>query len=843
MPSSAPRDQPDFRAFYDGLPIAVALLDDNFRFADVNSAFQLGFDYAGDELLGRPLSHLLDDATRERLPLIQSRMRSGETHHQVIECRVRSRLGRTYEASVHLSVLHEGHRRSYRAMVQSLGEIRERERLLLSQAEMFRVTIEQSPLPMSIQDNAFRFVMVNKAYVEFTGYTEQDLIGRDAAEFLHPSEDRAAVRRQRELVHAQGLSDLPRFSMRREIVRRDGRRVPYRMELGRSRGLDGQPLWVAVIIDLSQQEQAEARQAALLESVSAGVAHVVDGLIAQINPALARLTGRQEHELVDHPASTLFADPMVWPRLEAEIGFSRSPGSEIKRYLDLRSSTPASTRRCEIALRQVDAERPDHGLLLTVNDIGELLERSDRLETSLTELETLIDTEPVGIAHLESGRIVRTNRTLRQLLRASDADLIGQRFVHFCQISGGSEDLLTNFDTAHQQDAVLRADLLPIQGQPIQSLLHVSLVSGSTHESVVVALDLSQQLAALDYASRMQVRFDSFSAMVDQAVIIVDVQSEHVRHANAACRPVLGVDAQSTLGLDSGVLWRRLVAVDRSRAERMLRAAVQGHAGELTVERQDQDTRRNVRLRFYANHDSAEVFILGEDITHYVLEERQRLSDAIAQRETMVREVQHRIKNNLQGVAGLLEQTAIDQPALLEPVRKLAAKIQTIAQVHGLQIRPGESVAANRLVKSVVASLQRTMNLPISLEEFDESAAESLPLGVPETEAIAIALLVNELVTNACKHRRDEQPIQISLREHEDQFVIRVVNTGSLPDGFDPLDAPSPSRGMGLIAALLPRQGSALRIHNDGRGHVVSELLMSPPLLTRIRAEADRSAL
>ncbi len=715
MPTSAPNDSSEFRAFYDGLPIAVALLDEHFRFSAINSAFELNLDYAAEELRGRPLSQLLEEGSRERLPMLLAQLRDDERPQQVISCRVISRSGRGFDASIHLSVVAEPAPRRYLAMLQSTGEIHERERLLLSQAEMFRVTIEQSPLPMSIQDNDFRFVMVNRAYVEFTGYGEEELLGRDAADFLHPSEARGTVRQQRDLVHRQGLSDLPRFSMRRELIHRDGRRVPYRMELGRSRGLDGQPLWVAVLIDLSKQEQAEARQAALLASVEAGVAHVVDGVVVQINPALSKITGRAQHELLDQPATVLFTDPTSWPRLESEVRSGSNPAIE-RRELNLRDARSRAGRRCEIALRAVDPRRSELGLILTVNDVGDLLERSDALEHSVSELQRLIDTEPVGIAHVDRGRIVRVNRTLRERLGRSEAELIGRLLTDFCREVGGRPDdagpsLARLFESGVGQERMLRCELRPAQSDPVRCLLHLSPVPGRAAEAVAIVLDLSQHIAALDYASRMQLRFDAFAAMIDQAMVVVDARTNTVRYANPACADVLGLDARQLLGAAGASLWARLVAPDAVRAAQALNDARKGRAGELTVERAVDQSRQTIRLRFYLNADAAEVYTLCEDITPYVLEERQRLTEALAQREALVREVHHRIKNNLQGVAGLLEQTAIDQPALVEPVRKLAAKIQTIAQVHGLQIRPGQSIAAPTLVESVAHSLRRALGL------------------------------------------------------------------------------------------------------------------------------------
>ncbi|MEZ5740483.1 MAG: PAS domain S-box protein [Burkholderiaceae bacterium] len=248
-------DKPDFRAFYNGLPMAVLLLDDEFRVADLNTAFELGLDFTRDEIVGRTLASLTDDENATHLVAASVQMAQGSLTHSIVNCRITSRNGRRFDSVVHLSVLSVDQDRRYLAMFQSLDEISERERLLLSQSEMFRVTIEQSPLPMSIQDHRFRFVMVNRAYCEFTGYSQAELIGRDAVDFLHPSDVSGTLHEQRKLVTAHGLQQLSRFSLRRELIHRNGRRLPYRIEVGRSRGLDGQPLWVAVLIDLTKQER------------------------------------------------------------------------------------------------------------------------------------------------------------------------------------------------------------------------------------------------------------------------------------------------------------------------------------------------------------------------------------------------------------------------------------------------------------------------------------------------------------------------------------------------------------------------------------------------------------
>jgi PAS domain-containing protein len=63
-----------------------------------------------------------------------------------------------------------------------------------------------------------------------------------------------------------------------------------------------------------------------------------------------------------------------------------------------------------------------------------------------------------------------------------------------------------------------------------------------------------------------------------------------------------------------------------------------------------------------AGSDAAQVLIVASDVTEQRAAEQARLQAAIQQREVLVREVHHRIKNNLQGVAGLLQQNAARHP-------------------------------------------------------------------------------------------------------------------------------------------------------------------------------------
>ena len=81
-----------------------------------------------------------------------------------------------------------------------------------------------------------------------------------------------------------------------------------------------------------------------------------------------------------------------------------------------------------------------------------------------------------------------------------------------------------------------------------------------------------------------------------------------------------------------------------------------------------------------------QLLLVATDVTEQRAAQEARLEAAIAQREMLVKEVHHRIKNNLQGVAGLLQQIAERKPEVAGAIDEVVGQVQAIAQVYGLQV-------------------------------------------------------------------------------------------------------------------------------------------------------------
>jgi two-component sensor histidine kinase len=193
-----------------------------------------------------------------------------------------------------------------------------------------------------------------------------------------------------------------------------------------------------------------------------------------------------------------------------------------------------------------------------------------------------------------------------------------------------------------------------------------------------------------------------------------------------------------------------------------------------------------------------------------------------------VREVHHRIKNNLQGVAGLLQHQASAKPELAENLNEIAGQIQAIAQVHGLQLGATGTLPMLGVAQGIFSNIGAMFGVTVN---FEAPAPALWRWGLPEHEAVPLALVINELGTNAIKHRGSrEQGIAVRLLPRAAGLELRIENAGRLKDDFDLARIASGVSGLGLVKALLPRRGARLSIEQLGP-LVISRLDLGPPAL------------
>jgi two-component sensor histidine kinase len=221
---------------------------------------------------------------------------------------------------------------------------------------------------------------------------------------------------------------------------------------------------------------------------------------------------------------------------------------------------------------------------------------------------------------------------------------------------------------------------------------------------------------------------------------------------------------------------------------------------------------------------AAHLLLVASDVTEQRAAEQARFDAAVSQREMLVKEVHHRIKNNLQGVAGLLQQTAARRPEVAVLIGEAVGQVQAIAQVHGLQVGASGPLRVKPLVDAIAASVQRTFGRPITVSVQGTPAHR---FALPEAESIPIALTVNELLTNAIKHGAPGE-IRCVLHFDEARLAIQILSPGQLRPGFSLAQVPPGVSGLGLVRALLPRRTATLTLQQAGV-QVEAKVVLVPP--------------
>lgn len=254
---------------------------------------------------------------------------------------------------------------------------------------------------------------------------------------------------------------------------------------------------------------------------------------------------------------------------------------------------------------------------------------------------------------------------------------------------------------------------------------------------------------------------------------------------------------------------------------------------QFRIRHADGDVRqiRNRSVPVKAADGSVEkVVILSEDITEEHRRSRQAEESARAQRDALVREVHHRIKNNLQGVTGMMRNYANQHPEVADVINEAIAQVQAVAIIHGLQGQSGATqVLFYDLLKQVVFGIGQLMHRVLAFPPPE--CCRNCRIIVSEMEAVPVALVLNEMIFNALKHgSADSAPvIDIQIDLGEERVELSVSNAGSLPDTAG--RSPGGGSGLLLIRSLLPSRGAHFDLLGGPSG-VEAKLVLGPPIIT-----------
>ena len=420
---------------------------------------------------------------------------------------------------------------------------------------------------------------------------------------------------------------------------------------------------------------------------------------------------------------------------------------------------------------------------------------------------------PVGYLSLDrSGKILEANLAAGRMLGLDRDQLMGRPLHGFAApdqgvlLAGHLDNALREAGHWNSELELVRADGAPIWVQ-VESL-------AQGEDPAAPLLTTISDITARKRAERELAASDEIHRLLEEAspdvVFIADPQGVF-RYFNRRAAKVMERPPEELVGLSEEDLFPPEVA--SMHLEALARVAEQ----DSMVTLEDHFTLpsgefwQETRLVPMHDPDGRVTAILG--IARDVSESRRaeaELKQALDEKELLLREIHHRVKNNMQVISSLLilQTEQVTDPALRQALNVSQNRVKTMAMIHESLYRTGSLAAIN--LQDYLERLCGDMYLALAsggVRIAFDIQAEGVVMNIDQ--AVPCGLIINELVTNAIKYAfepggQGRISIQAGL-SGPDRLRIRVADDGrGLPPDFDL--GRHAGLGLNLVQGLAERQ-------------------------------------
>ncbi len=659
------------------------------------------------------------------------------------------------------------------------------------------------------------------------------MLGYDPARFshysdftglLHPDDYEPVMEGMRR--HLVGEKDL--YNVTYRIRNRAGEYRRFR-DIGgiTARGRDGTPLKVVgVVFDITAVKEAGdllvqsgEKYRTLFENSALGVFRSTpEGRFLEVNQALADMLGYGSPEEVLADIYDIAEQIYVSTGHREEIVEETIGAGAVTHYENVYRKKDGTLFHANLYLR-VAKDGAGDPLYLEgiVEDITERKNAEHRLRESEERFRTLAWMAPAGIYLTDTeGKCVYVNERWSGMAGLSSLEARGDDWKDALhpddrdRIFGAWQEMVSSqtgwFEEEYRfQDA--RGTVSWIYG--VAARFYGD--NGAPAGYIGVNLDITERKRTYDEALRLSHVLENSL----NEIYIFDCETLRFIEVNRGAR--------NNLGYDIGEL-RRLTPVDikpeftMERFEALIAPLRGGESESLTfqtVHRRKDGSLYPVEVHLQKMDIGDPVFVsIILDITDRV-RAGEELERALHDKEELLRELQHRVKNSFINISSLIEMEA--DRALDEKTRTvlgdLSGRINSMGELYtmlheiGTVNRVSLGEYCGQVVKSLsmsYAEINGTVAVSTELEDIDVSVDLAAPLG----------LILTELLTNAYKHAfpgRDGGTIRVTLRKKGDSAELSVADTGDgLPDGLDVHK--SGSMGLELVRALTGQLTGSLAV-------------------------------
>lgn len=456
------------------------------------------------------------------------------------------------------------------------------------------------------------------------------------------------------------------------------------------------------------------------------------------------------------------------------------------------------------------------------------IETNKKLKQSRTKFKTLFDTAHDAILIFNKQELINCNESTVQLFQRSANTLSNTSVYSFLPEKQPDGQKSKNIVKQRIARTYLGEDqFFELQfEQPDGTTFHaeVSLIQMIFNQKIHIQATLRDITDRKEADRKLKKNMQLFSQLFENSpgsVVLLD-KNMTILNANESFTSTFGYQATEIQGKN---LAKFFIPDDQQeQSQKKIQHTLKGNSTRFESKRIHKDGTEipvvvdTAPVTIHGNTEA--VFKIYVDISQQKRIEN-KLRSSLDDKEVLLREIHHRVKNNLAVVSGLLELqiSHTKEPGAVKKLRESQSRIHSMGLVHE-QMYQVDSFAALNLeeyIRELAQSIKSTFDnesKDITME-FQFWCEHSLELNLDQ--AIPCGQLLNELLTNAFKHAfqdQDEGTITISLSEPNNSIKLQVSDNGcGIPDNI--LDMQTNSLGLTLVQNLVSQLQGSLDIENQ----------------------------
>ncbi|BDZ71072.1 PAS domain S-box protein [Methanobacterium petrolearium] len=668
-----------------------------------------------------------------------------------------------------------------------LSEKIEKSQIKLAESEKkFRSVIESAAEAIITIDVDRNVVFWNKKAQNMFGYDEEEIIGQSITKIM-PNRFKDDFNEGMKIFVS---SERVKFTMSNpniRALRRDGQEFPFEFT-GSMWEAEGQHYYTAIIKDITDKLKADETRstlAALVEnSNDAIIGKDLNGIVFSWNQGAEEIYGYTAEEMIGKAVSILL--PPGSNELE-QIEDNISRGETIHHYHTHRITK--SGEKIDISLTSSPI-KDSYGNIMGVSSIARDITQEKRAERALEESEAQLTMVTTNMADIicqtnEEGVYIYISPSVESVLGYKPDELIGKSMFDFIH----SEDV--NILTSCIQDAAgscisqsVRYRFKKADGSYIWiGTTETPLFNdeGDVNGFVCNSRDITQQKEMEDALRESEEKYRSLIESANDPIALFD-ENGIILLSNKAGANSLNMEPADLLGSS---LWELFPDAAKKQIELIKHVFRTGKGVEIEmpVEYFGRERWYSASVQpLYGNDNKVHrVQVISRDITD-IKNTQMKLEHALKDKDMLMKEIYHRVKNNLMVISSLLNlQSRYIQDEEAKGIFKESQnRAHSMALIHERLYRSTDlkQMDFGDYIRSLALDLFRTyvkdpsrIQLKMEVEDIMLDIDTAIPLG----------LIVNELLSNSMKHAFPDNTsgeIKVKFNKDGENCILEVSDTG-----------------------------------------------------------------